>query len=50
MTFDDLAPPGMVLRQCWNAIGIDGQERVYVGFTARRRDGRKNFALFAMSH
>src|SRR3954468_6415919 len=46
ITFDDLAPPGMVLRQCWDAIGIDAQERVYVGFTARRQDGREDFALF----
>src|SRR3954469_8403908 len=46
ITFDDLAPPGTVLRQCWDAIGIDAQERVYVGFTARRRDGREDFALF----
>lgn len=44
--FDDLAPPGMVLQQCWNATGIDRQERVYIGFTARRADGREDFAVF----
>ena len=44
--FDDLAPQGMVLQQCWDAIGIDDQERVYIGFTGRRRDGREDFAVF----
>jgi hypothetical protein len=44
--FDDIAPKGMVLQQCWNAIGIDDQERVYIGFTARRADGREDFAAF----
>jgi hypothetical protein len=44
--FDDIAPAGMVLQQCWNAIGIDDQERVYIGFTARRADGREDFAVF----
>jgi hypothetical protein len=44
--FDDIVPKGMVLQQCWNAIGIDGQERVYIGFTGRRSDGREDFAVF----
>ena len=44
--FDDIAPKGMVLQQCWNATGIDGQERVYIGFTGRRADGREDFAVF----
>lgn len=44
--FDDLAPAGMVLQQCWNAIGIDRQERVHIGFTGRRADGREDFAVF----
>jgi hypothetical protein len=46
ITFDDLAPAGMVLLQCWNAIGIDAEERVYIGFTGRRVDGREDFAVF----
>jgi hypothetical protein len=44
--FDDIAPAGMVLQQCWNAIGMDDQERVYIGFTSRRADGREDFAVF----
>ena len=44
--FDDIAPKGMVLQQCWNATGIDDQERVYIGFTGRRADGREDFAVF----
>jgi hypothetical protein len=44
--FDDIAPAGMVLQQCWNAIGIDDQERVHIGFTGRRADGREDFAVF----
>ena len=46
VTFDDVAPHGMVLKQCWNAMGMDRQERVYIGFTARRADGREDFAVF----
>lgn len=46
ITFDDIAPRGMVLKQCWNAMGMDRQERVYVGFTASRADGREDFAVF----
>jgi len=44
--FDDIAPKGMVLQQCWDAIGIDDHERVYIGFTGRRSDGREDFAVF----
>lgn len=44
--FDDLAPHGLVLEQCWDAIGIDRQERVYIGFTGKRPDGREDFAVF----
>lgn len=46
ITFDDLVPRCMVLEQCWDATGMDRQERVYIGFTARRDDGREDFALF----
>ncbi len=46
ITFDDLAPHGMVLEQCWDAIGMDRQERVYIGFTGKRPDGREDFAVF----
>jgi outer membrane protein assembly factor BamB len=46
ITFDDLAPRGMVLQQCWNALGMDRQGRIYIGFTGRRRDGREDFAVF----
>src|ERR1044072_1820258 len=44
--FDDIAPAGMVLLQGWDAIGMDDQERVYIGFTGRRADGREDFAVF----
>jgi hypothetical protein len=44
--FDDITPPGLVLEQCWNAMGMDHQGRIYVGFTSRRPDGREDFAVF----
>jgi hypothetical protein len=44
--FDDLAPRGLVLEQCWNAMGMDREERVYIGFTSKRPDGREDFAVF----
>lgn len=46
ISFDDIAPPGLALEQCWNAMGMDTAERVYIGFTSRRSDGREDFALF----
>ncbi|HLZ64604.1 MAG TPA: hypothetical protein VKQ29_00165 [Aliidongia sp.] len=46
IAFDDIAPTGLALKQCWNAMGMDGRERVYVGATSRRSDGREDFAVF----
>ncbi|HLG49181.1 MAG TPA: hypothetical protein VKY24_23245 [Reyranella sp.] len=46
ITFDDLAPHGLVLEQCWDAIGMDSQGRVYIGFTSKRPDGREDVAVF----
>lgn len=46
IAFDDIAPRGIVLEQCWNAMGMDRQERVYIGFTSKRLDGREDFAVF----
>ncbi|WIM09243.1 hypothetical protein [Enhydrobacter sp.] len=46
IAFDDIAPAGLVLEQCWDAIGMDRRERVYIGFTSRRADGREDFAVF----
>lgn len=46
IAFDDLAPHGIVLEQCWDAIGMDRQGRVYIGFTGKRLDGREDFAVF----
>src|SRR4051812_6576584 len=46
IAFDDIAPPGLVLEQCWNAMGMDGEQRVYLGFTSKRPDGREDFAVF----
>jgi hypothetical protein len=44
--FDDLAPPYLSLRQCWNGMGMDDKGRVYVGFTSDRVTGGKDFAVF----
>jgi hypothetical protein len=44
--FDDIAPAGVTLKQCWNAMGMDGQERIYIGFTSARVDGREDFVVF----
>ena len=46
IAFDDLAPAGLTLKQCWNAMGMDSQQRVYIGFTSRRSDARQDFAVF----
>jgi hypothetical protein len=44
--FDDIAPAGFTLKQCWNALGMDSQQRIYVGFTSRRADAREDFVVF----
>src|SRR5262249_59190926 len=46
IAFDDIAPSGLALKQCWNALGMDSQERVYIGFTSRRADAREDFSVF----
>jgi hypothetical protein len=46
ITFDDLAPRGITLKQSWNALGMDTTERVYIGFTSTRPDGREDFLVF----
>ena len=46
VSFDDLAPAGIDMRQCWNAMGMDDRGRIYIGFTSARADGREDFAVF----
>lgn len=46
IAFDDIAPAGLTLEQCWDAVGMDSEQRVYIGFTSRRADGREDFAAF----
>jgi hypothetical protein len=46
VSFDDLAPPGIDMQQCWNGMGMDDQGRIYIGFTSVRSDGREDFPVF----
>lgn len=46
ISFDDLAPSGMDMQQCWNGLGMDDQGRIYIGFTSVRSDGRDDFPVF----
>ena len=46
ISFDDLAPPGTDMYQCWNGMGMDDQGRIYIGFTSARRDRREDFVVF----
>jgi hypothetical protein len=46
ISFDDLAPSGMKMQQCWNGLGMDDQGRIYIGFTSMRSDGREDFPVF----
>ena len=46
VSFDDLAPAGMNMQQCWNGLGMDDQGRIYIGFTSVRSDGREDFPVF----
>jgi len=46
VSFESLAPRGMKMKECWNAMGIDDQGRIYIGFTSTRKDGRDDFPVF----
>lgn len=46
ISFDDITPKGIKLKECWNAMGMDNEERVYIGWTCIRDDGREDFAVF----
>jgi len=46
VSFDDLAPAGMDMQQCWNGLGMDDQGHIYIGFTSVRSDGREDFPVF----
>jgi hypothetical protein len=46
ISFDDIAPAGMYMRQCWNGMGMDDQGRIYIGFTSVRQDRREDFPVF----
>ena len=46
VSFDDIAPRSVNLKECWDAMGMDDQGRVYIGFTSSRSDGRDDFSVF----
>jgi hypothetical protein len=46
VSFDNLAPPGIDMQQCWNGMGMDDQGRIYIGFTSVWADGREDFVIF----
>lgn len=46
VSFDELAPPGIDMQQCWNGMGMDDHGRIYIGFTSVRADGREDFLIF----
>jgi hypothetical protein len=46
VSFDSIAPRGMIMKQCWNAMGMDDQGRIYIGFTSTRADRREDFAVY----
>ena len=46
VAFNDIAPIGMNMQQCWNGMGMDDQGRIYIGFTSMRADGREDFLVF----
>jgi len=50
VSFDDLTPEGYLLTQSWDTLGIDSNDRIYIGFTAFRPDGLEDFLLFSYQH
>jgi len=46
VAFEDIAPRDITLKECWNAMGIDNQGRIYIGFTSTRADSRDDFLVF----
>ncbi len=47
VSFDNIAPRGMKMKECWNGMGMDDQGRIYIGFTSSRADGREDFLVFS---
>jgi len=46
VSFDDIAPIGIDLQQCWNGMGMDDQGRIYIGFTSVWDTGEEDFPVF----
>lgn len=46
IAFDDFAPAGITLQQCWNGMGMDDRGRVYIGFTSKHSSGYEDFVVF----
>ncbi|MCE0539704.1 hypothetical protein LWF15_29815 [Kineosporia rhizophila] len=49
VTYTDFAavtPSYLTPTQCWNSLGLDDQNRVYINWTSTRSDGREDTALF----
>jgi hypothetical protein len=50
VSFDDVTPAYLTPTQCWNSLGLDDQDRVYITWTSNRSDGRQDTALFRYTH
>lgn len=46
ISFDDMAPEGYELLQCWNGIGMDDEGRVYIGWTSMTKEDKEDFVLY----
>jgi len=46
ISFANITPITITMKQSWNALGMDNKERIYIGFTSDRTDGREDFTVF----
>lgn len=49
-TFASVTPSYLTPTQCWNSLGMDDQNRLYINWTSTRSDGREDTALFRYTH
>ncbi|HKP95346.1 MAG TPA: hypothetical protein VJ385_06270 [Fibrobacteria bacterium] len=45
ISFDDITPAGVDKTQCWNSLGMDDKERIYVGWTSIQ-NGHEDYFVF----
>lgn len=49
VSFSNIVPDHITIKQCWNGMGIHTNGDVYIGWTSDRSDGKEDFVVFKYS-